>query len=693
MVATHMPLHSIRGIRNAVEKLRSQPPKSNRYASIQFRTDIEGLRAVAVLLVVLRHTGLSFLQGGFIGVDVFFVLSGYLITGLLTKELKSSGTINLSAFYARRVRRLLPASTLVVVFVCLIQSIIASPLTQFGVLKTALATLLYSSNIYFAHIQLYYFAESYATSPLLHTWSLAVEEQFYFVWPLFLMLLTRLVKKIRIRILILIALTLVSFIACVRLTALNPVTAFFESPSRAWEFSIGGLASFVPVRWLVAHNVLSKWLGIGGLVILLLSGALITGFSSFPGYVAAIPVLATSATLLGGAGAPGSLAARFLNLRVLQYLGGISYSLYLWHWPILVMGQEIYPTNSAALRVACLVLSVALAALTHATVENPVRFNSFLASKPLFSLEIAGLSSIVCIGGFAIWWAALNHSTQFRKFYKVHNDVPSLYRMGCAADWSDARLRVCSFGEVSKPESTVVLFGDSHAGQWFPALKDISESNRWKLVTLIKSACSPMNISSSSMDNPRAIETCDQWRKLAIAAIQEMHADTVIISTSSYYSQHGRPELIGASEWEKGSRDTFIALARPGTAVRLIRDTPHADYDVTSCLAQLAWNGRGTCPPMMRARALSSDIYEAEVHAAANIANVRIIDMSDTICGSESCKMEEGDLVVSRDGDHLTASYAESLANALQVQLLESLQGSGSWRFNRSAKHSRRPHQ
>lgn len=673
MAATQMPLHSILGIKNAPKSLGAQQPKSNRYTSIQFRPDIEGLRAIAVLLVVLRHTGLSFLQGGFIGVDVFFVLSGYLITSLLTKELNSSGTIDLSRFYARRVRRLLPASTLVVVSVCLVQSVIASPLAQFGVLKAALATTLYSSNIYFAHIQLYYFAQSYGMSPLLHTWSLAVEEQFYFVWPLFLLLLTRLVENFRIRILLLTTITVVSFTACVLLTAWNPVTAFFQSPPRAWEFSIGGLASFVSVRWLTAHQVLSKWLGFAGLLILILSGALITDFASFPGYVAAIPVLATVATLLAGAGAPASLVTRLLNLRVLQYFGGISYSLYLWHWPILVMGREIYPTNSAVLRVACIMFSVLLAAITHATVENPIRFSSFLTPRSLMSLGFAGLSSIVCIGGFAIWWAALNHSTQFRKFYQARNDVPPLYRMGCGADWSDTRLRVCAFGEISKPESTVVLFGDSHAGQWFPALKVIAESRHWKLVTIIKSACSPMNISSSSMDNPRAIKACDQWRKLAINAIQEMHADTVIISSSSYYSQHDSADLIDVSEWEKGSRDTFIAIARLGTAVRLIRDTPHANYDVTSCLAQRVWNDHASCPPMIRGTALNSGIYEAEVRAAANIANVKTIDMSDAICGRNNCETEEGDLVVYRDGDHLTSSYAESLANVLQTQLLRSL--------------------
>jgi peptidoglycan/LPS O-acetylase OafA/YrhL len=647
---------------------------NDRHSYIQFRPDIEGLRGVAVSFVILRHAGISFQQGGFIGVDVFFVLSGYLITALLTKELNSSGRINLSRFYARRVRRLLPAAIFVVVIVCLIQSITTSPIAQFAVLKAALATMLYSSNIYFAHIQLYYFAQSCATNPLLHTWSLGVEEQFYFVWPVFLLLLWRLVENFRIRILILIAVTLVSFTSCVWLTALNPVTAFFQSPARGWEFSLGGLLSFVPVRWLTAHETLCKWFGVAGVVILMLSSALIKDSASFPGYIAAIPVLATVATLQAGAGAPGSLLPRLLNLRALQYLGEISYSLYLWHWPVLVIARDLYPTNSPSVRAAGVTLTFLLAAMTHVVVENPVRFNSLLVSRSFLSLGMAGLSSVICIGGFAIWWAALNHSKQFRKFDSVRNDVPSLYGMGCRADWSDATPRVCSFGEISKPQSTVVLFGDSHAAQWFPALKDIAESRHWKLVTIIKSACSPMNIGTSSMDTARAIKACEQWRTLAIAAIQEMRADIVIMSSSSRYSRRDSPNLIDASEWEKGSRDTFIAIARPGTAVRLIRDTPHADYDVTSCLAQLAWNGHATCPPLIRASALSSDIYQAEVRAAANIANVRIIDMSDVICGRDSCETEDGDLVVYQDGDHLTSSYVQSLARVLQTQLLRSVE-------------------
>jgi hypothetical protein len=394
----------------------------------------------------------------------------------------------------------------------------------------------------------------------------------------------------------------VSFTGCIFLTAFNPVMAFFQSPARAWEFSLGGPLSFVPVRWSTAHQTLCKCSGMAGLLSLILCSAWIADSSTFPGYIAAIPVLATVAILQAGAGAPGSLVARLLNWRVLRYLGGISYSLYLWHWPTLGIAREIHPTNSPAVRAAGVILTFLLAAMTHVTVENPVRFNSFLLSRSSLSLRIAGLSSMICIAGFGIWWAALDHSTHFRKFDQAHKDVPALYGNGCQADWSDATPRVCSFGEISKPESIVVLFGDSHAAQC-PALKEIAESRHWKLVTIIKSACSPMNIGTSSMDTSRAIKICEQWRKLAIAVIQEMHPDTVIMSSSSRYSRHDSPNLLDASEWEKGSRDTLIAIARQGTAVRLIRDTLHANYDVTLCLAQFAWNGHASCPPLMRASA------------------------------------------------------------------------------------------
>jgi peptidoglycan/LPS O-acetylase OafA/YrhL len=645
--------------------------QSNGHMNIRFRPDIEGLRAVAVILVVLYHAGLPFLQGGFVGVDMFFVVSGYLITSLLAQELNSSGGINLSRFYARRARRLLPALTLVVVIVCLIQSMVASPLVQMDVLKAALATILYSSNLYFAHLQLYYFLQSSGSEPLLHTWSLAVEEQFYLVWPIFLLLLEKPVRGARSRVLVIAATTIISFAGCVWLTAENQVMAFFLSPSRAWEFSIGGLLAFLPLRWMTARENLCKWLGAAGLITLVLCGALMTDSASFPGYVAAIPVLATLTVLQAGAATQNSLSARVLKWRPLQYVGGISYSLYLWHWPVLMIVPQIVSNDSAVVRAVCILLSVALAAVTHVTVENPIRFNSFLGTRSVLSLGLVGLSMTLCIGGLAMWWIALNHSAQFRKFHEARNDVPSFYRTGCTAELRATDPRQCSFGELAKPESTVVLFGDSHAAQWFPAMKVIAESRHWKLVTIIKSACSPMNI--SILRDPRVIKACQRWRELAITTIQEMHPDTVVMSSSSLYQQRDSPRLIDVSDWEKGSRETFLAIAGHGIALRFIRDTPHSDYDVPPCLAQLAWNGHATCPPLSRSNALSSDIYQAEVRAASDIPNVKLIDMSDAICGRNSCETEQGGLVKFRDSDHLTSRYAESLAKELQIQLLNSL--------------------
>jgi peptidoglycan/LPS O-acetylase OafA/YrhL len=642
---------------------------SNRHVNIQFRPDIEGLRAIAVCLVVLYDAGLPFLQGGFIGVDIFLVVSGYVITSLLVRELNSSGGINLCRFYARRARRLLPASSLVVIVVCLIQVIVASPIAQIEVLKAALATTLYCSNIYFAHTRLHYFLQASAGGPLLHTWSMAVAGQIYLVWPIFLLLLARVADRVGIRVLVIAAITVTSFIGCVELTSSNQVMAFYLSPPRAWEFGAGGLLAFVPLQWLTARENLCKWLGIAGLVSLALCGVLMTNSAGFPGYIAAIPVLATVATLQVGAGAPRSLVARSLNWRPLQYLGGISYALYLWHWPVLMIAHEILSNSSAAVRAVCIVLSVVLAAITHVTVENPIRSNSFLASRSVLSLGIVGLSMTICVGGFAVWWVALNHSAQFRKFNRVRNDVPAFYAMGCTDDLNGGNPPLCFFGDTSHPASTVVLFGDSHAAQWFPAMKDIAESRHWKLVTVIKSSCSPMNI--KTLNNARAIEECERWRRLAVEAIQEMHPDMVVMSSSSVYPQRNSSTLIDASDWEKGSREIFLAIARHGIVVTLIRDTPHANYDVPPCLAQLAWNGHATCPPLNRAKALNSDVYQAEIRAAANIPNLRIIDMSDAICGRDTCEMEQGDIVKYRDSDHLTSSYAESLTDALQTQLLD----------------------
>jgi peptidoglycan/LPS O-acetylase OafA/YrhL len=653
------------------QALHTNLNRSNQKPSIPFRPDIEGLRALAVGLVIASHAELPFLRGGFVGVDVFFVLSGYLITSLLMQEISSSGTVNFARFYARRARRLLPAAITMVLVVCGAEAIIMNPVAQFNTLKTALATVLYFSNLYFAHLQLQYFSQHSATNPLLHTWSLAVEEQFYLIWPVLLLLLARTIKSVRGRSIALAAISLASFVLCVWLTATNSVHAFFETPARVWEFGAGGLLVFMPERWLGGHPRLWSWLGGIG-IIALTAGAELIHASMFPGYVATIPVVGTLLILLAGVGAPESPAPRLLRTRPAQVIGRLSYSLYLWHWPVLVIGQQLFPNNSVPIRLGWMAVAGIMAAVTYGAIESPIRLQPFLIARSGLTLGLAALSAILCVGAIGAWRAILLRSVQFRKYDRVVQDIPGVSRKGCAPARPDPHPAMCFFGEISQPQSTVVLFGDSHAAEWFPALQEIADVQHWRLATIIKPGCTPLSIREDV--TPQMERVCEQWRRAAIGDIQELRPDLVFLTSASRHPGADGNMMEDTRVWEQGARDTFAALARQGAKVRFIRDTPYADYDVPGCLAQAEWDGHTKCPAPVSAAALSPGIYAAEARAAQDFGNVKVLDLSDRMCGPDRCYLEAGGQLIYRDGDHLTASYSRSLAAALFQRLSDSEQ-------------------
>ena len=420
--------------------------RSNQKTSIPFRPDIEGLRALAVGLVIASHAELPFLRGGFVGVDVFFVLSGYLITSLLMQEISSSGTVNFARFYARRARRLLPAAITMVLVVCGAEAIIMNPLAQFNTLKSALATVLYSSNFYFAHLQQQYFYQrSAAANPLLHTWSLAVEEQFYLIWPVLLLLLARTIKSVRGRSIALTAISLASFMLCVWLTATNSTLAFFETPARVWEFGAGGLLVLIPERWLGGRRRLWSWLGGIG-IIALAAGAQLIHPSMSPGYVAAIPVVGTLLLLLAGAGAPESPAPRLLRLRPAQAIGRLSYSLYLWHWPVLVIGKQLIPDNSVPIRLGWIAVAGIMAAVTYGAIECPIRLQPCLIARSGLTLGLALLGAILCVGAMGARLAILQRSELFPASMTAWSrDIPGVYRKGCDPARTDPHPAMCFF--------------------------------------------------------------------------------------------------------------------------------------------------------------------------------------------------------------------------------------------------------
>jgi hypothetical protein len=387
----------------------------------------------------------------------------------------------------------------------------------------------------------------------------------------------------------------------------------------------------------------------------------------FPGYVAAIPVVGTMLLLLAGAGAPESPAPRLLRTRPAQTLGRISYSLYLWHWPVLVIGQQLIPNSSVPVRLSWIAIAGLMAAVTSDAIENPIRFQAFLIARSGLTLGLAALSAILCLGAFGAWRAILHRSEQFLKYYRVVQDIPGVYRKGCDPDRADARPAMCFFGEISQPQSTMVLFGDSHAAQWFPALKEIADVQHWRLATIIKPGCTPFNVREDV--TPRMQRVCEEWRRAAIGEIEELRPELVILASSSRNVGADGKMVADMQAWEQGARDTFAALARQRAKVRFIRDTPYAAYDVPGCLAQAEWDGHTQCPAPASAEVLSPDIYAAEARAAQDLGNVKFLDLSDRMCGPERCYLEVGGQVIYRDADHLTASFSRSLAAVLFQRL------------------------
>jgi hypothetical protein len=462
----------------------------------------------------------------------------------------------------------------------------------------------------------------------------------------------------------------VSLALCIRLTQISPSSAFFEAPARAWEFCAGASLVYLPVARLAKNNRIMATFGFVGVAMLLVC-AQFTRAENFPGYVAAFPVLGSMIVLLAGATAPQSLIPRILGAHPMQFLGGLSYSLYLWHWPALVIAQQLYPSGRLASQLAALAAAFPLATATHHWFENPIRFSSFLASRSTLTLRLAALSALVLTAALGGWRLALNHSAQFQKFDRALRDIPAIYGSGCVPERPDRQPRVCEFGEKNNPQATAVLYGDSHAAEWFPSLNQIAEDRRWKLDVIVKPGCTPLDIRQDI--SPMMERVCDDWRRVAVAKIQQIHPNLIFVSGASLHPVAGKRMMTDAAAWEKAARSMFFALATNGAQVTFIRDTPHADYNVLECLAQAEWDGHTHCPTIQPAEALYPQIYAAEVNGASGIDHVDFIDLSDQMCSASECFLEIGGVVVYRDDDHLTATFNQSLAPALLERLTGSL--------------------
>jgi peptidoglycan/LPS O-acetylase OafA/YrhL len=639
-----------------------------------FRPDIEGLRAVAILLVVCFHSGLSWVRGGFVGVDVFFVLSGYLITELLVDEVERTGRLDFARFYARRIRRLLPAALLMLVCTLIVSFAVLSPIETARVSKSAIATATYVSNAWFVLQSTDYFSANVDTNPLLHTWSLAVEEQFYLVWPLLVLFCMRWKKPRKTIVVVFSAVTILSFAAGVWLTRALPPFAFFGTPTRAWEFAAGGLATLLqdsPALRVFRHA--AAWLGAA---LLLLSGAWLTSARGYPGVFALMPVMGTVMILIAGKLTPSQTGLfTVLGSRLFQTLGGLSYSWYLWHWPVLVFGRILLPGRRSPLTSILLLLaSLVVAWGTHSLIENPVRFSRRLAARPALSLA---LGATLTIGGLIAGAVSLSFGQRLASspgetvFAAASDDR---LEHDCLTGFRRDQPRICSFGPSDA--KTVVLFGDSHAEQWLPALVEIANKEPWHVVTLLKAACPSAVVPVYNPRLEREEYECSTWRTKALSYISTIRPSIVLISNSSGYVKLNSVQdpyaQLPIEKWRDGTRSALRSLNDAAAFVVLLRDTPRPDIDVPVCLSRVHTHpllfSANTCY-VPEERALAQSVWQAEISAAQNLEHVSILDLTDNFCDSRQCPAMLNGMVVYRDGNHITSTFAASLAPILADEL------------------------
>ena len=629
------------------------------------RDDIEGLRAIAVLLVVAYHAGVRQVSGGFVGVDVFFVLSGYLITGILLRQVMATGRVDYVQFYARRMRRLLPAATLTLLVILAAGSLLLGPMERIEPSLSAVATALYSSNGFFLTRAVDYFAAASETNPLLHTWSLAVEEQFYLIWP-WLIVVGWKVGRTRRGLAVLVALfSLASFAGCVLLTYRRQPWAFFGTPARAWEFGLGGLATLVPIATTRGARVVWQWLGWIGVAMVVATAFLLRPTTPFPGAVAIVPVVGTSLALVAGALVGERLGVgRWLGTTVLRWIGGRSYAWYLWHWPVLVFAAALWPRMPVGGRIACALGALALATLSTALLENPIRFHPRLVGRPRLSIAM-GLCLTLGSAGIALG-AYESALAKGGRFWHAAHDRNGMTGKGCTLDATESAPRPCVFGDTSAA-TAIALFGDSHAVQWFSALDSVARARGLRLVTMTKYGCAVSRVANYDRKLKRRFDECERWREASIRQLVALRPRVLVIAQYSAQSvvrvlPVDASEVPLASTWSAGLRSALYTLDSAGVTTLLIGDTPAPHLHVPACLSRAQHRGRpASVCDVPRSRAVDTLARRAEVEGVAGLSRVHLLDLTDHVCATTTCAATRGDTVVYLDDNHLTDAFVRGL--------------------------------
>ncbi len=696
------------------------------------------MRAIAVLLVVASHAGIKDLfSGGYIGVDIFFVISGFLITGVLAREVHKTGRVSFATFYARRARRILPAASLVLLVIVVASAAVYTDGHLDQVTKDVGWAAFFAANLNFALANTDYFAVNSFETPVQHFWSLAVEEQFYLVWPALVavMLLVpwgrrtwtrrthdtgdsgqvgaraalRRRQALRRAAVLIAILSAASLVWSVHDTAVSAHSAYYSTFTRAWELGLGALLA------LGAHRVgrlpaevkaVLSWVG---LTMIGYAAWTFTPSTPFPGSAALLPVVGAALVIAGGIDGPRYGAAKALGIRPLRFVGDISYSLYLWHWPLLVMPAAFVAPDPLRIRykLALIAIAILLSWLSYRWVETPFRTAKVFRRRNVRTLVLWPVAlAVVLVPTAGIYQSTVAQvPTPTRPSPKqvmkastggLRGDViaaaekakkgaalPSALRPnlvdladdktepadGCwASGRSQTSHKICPVGDKDAT-TTVVVFGDSHMGQWLKPLETLAKKHHVKLLPIEKAACVPADV--EPIFRGSKYPECGTFHTWALKQIKRIDPDGIILSgqISIRFVDPDTGKIAsdaqGTKLFEAGAKRTLEKLHKITPNVTVISDQTNLPKDAETCLGARTAD-MSTCAEPLNERSKKRD---AAWHKVAKQTGSRFVDMLPWLCADGECPLViDGDIVY-RDKHHLSTTYAEKLTPVLGKKL------------------------
>lgn len=674
----------------------ASPPSRSAPSAVRagYRPELQGLRAVAVLLVAVYHIWFGRVSGG---VDVFLLLTGFLITGSLVRSAEREGRVGIIVFWTRLVRRIVPTAAVALAGILTATYLFLPQARWRDTLGEVVAAALYHENWHLALNSVDYLASNTAASPVQHFWSLSIQGQLYLVWPFLIAVAVwaagRSGRDARRTVLVVLAAVFALSLAySVVITRLEQQWAYFDTGARVWELALGGMAAlFLPrLRMGRRLRVVLGWAGLFGLVA---CGALFQVSTMFPGYVALWPTLAAMLVLVAGDTGSRVGADRMMSWRPLRYLGDISYALYLWHWPVLVCyltltGQKTPGLVSGS---AVLAVSLVLAAATQRLVDEGRDRMLRGGTTPMRSV-VVGLAFLLPVLTAAGGWSGyLDHQQRHRSAIaadpgnypgarmmtgealetvpdvpvrpdpaEAAEDLPVTYTDECNQNTREAEVITCSYG-ANTPERTIALVGGSHAAHWFPALKRIANENGWRVVNIVKGACLFTELRQTY--DGEAYTSCAEWNDGVVDELEELRPDAVFTTATSSSID---PEAgFGGEVVVEGYLDRWREMDELGIEVVAVRDTPRAGFDTAECVARARpaecagqrWESLERTSPLAGISGLPG--------------NVSLLDLNDYLCSGSECPAVVGNVLVYWDGNHITRTYMRTLAPVLEREMTE----------------------